>query len=206
LRVLRAKTTWQYLDSLNGVSLLSSEISHGLNALGTRESGSFNLSREDGKSDFTKITAQATRVQELPYFLQGFLQVTGQYSFTPVLSSEEFGYGGMPNGRGLDPSELTGDHGLSATLEVRYNGLPRKGHWGVIPYSFVDFGKVWQKGVDADNAETSFSTGVGARITNGDSNSIELLMAVPLTKDADNPPPYGNGESPRFLISYSKSF
>jgi hemolysin activation/secretion protein len=205
-RVVSAATTWEHMDDFEGTSLLTAELSRGFDVLGARESGSSHLSREDGRSDFTKITMQGTRMQRLPLHLEGLFTMSGQYSFTPVLSSEEFGFGGVPVGRGLDPSEITGDHGLSASLEIRYTGLPESNGFTAQPYSFLDFGKVWQKGETVGNAVTSFSTGFGTRFTYNRSTSIDDSIALPLTYEADNPPDYGNGGSPRFLISLRKTF
>jgi hemolysin activation/secretion protein len=206
LRVLRASSSVQHVDDWNGATIASAELSQGLDIMGARESGSFNLSREDGRSDFTKITAQISRLQSLPHAFQLLAQVSGQYAFSPLLSAEEFGHGGVPNGRGLDPSELTGDHGISAMVELRYNGLPAWKDVSVQPYAFFDFGKVWQKGDDVENAESALTAGVGSRVEIKEAVSLNMLMAVPLTYSADNPPKYANGESPRYLLSVSRRF
>ena len=206
LRVLRASTAVQHIDDWDGATIVNAEISQGLDIMGARETGSFNLSREDGHSDFTKITAQISRIQSLPHAFQLLAQVSGQYAFSPLLSAEEFGHGGVPSGRGLDPSELTGDHGVSATLELRYNGLSAWQDVSVQPYAFFDFGKVWQKGDNVENAESAVTAGVGSRVEFKEAVSLNMLMAVPLTYSSDNPPKYANGESPRYLLSVSKRF
>ncbi len=206
LRVVRVSTAFQHIDDLNGSTLLTGELSQGLDILGARETGSFELSRDDGHSDFTKVTAQISRLQNLPRNFQMLMQVAGQYAFDPLLSGEEFGYGGGSVGRGLDPSEITGDHGMSATLEVRYNGLPAWAKFTFQPYAFMDFGKIWQKGTAAANSTSSLSTGMGTRVEFDQATSMNLMMALPLTFASDNPPPYANGESPRYLFSLSRKF
>lgn len=206
LRVLRFSSAFQYVDDWQGVTLLSGEISKGLNIMGARETGSENLSRADGHSDFTKVSAQVSRLQALPRNLQLFGQLSSQYAFNPLLSAEEYGYGGVPSGRGYDPSELTGDHGFSATLELRYNGLQFQAPWAAQPYVFVDFGKVWDKGDAPANAISAISTGFGARVDYGDLTSANFVVALPLTYAAGNPPGYTNGEAPRFLFSLSRKF
>lgn len=206
LRVLRASTAFQHVDGWNGATMVNAEISQGLDIMGARETGSFNLSREDGHSDFTKVTAQISRLQALPRAFQLLAQVSGQYAFSPLLSAEEFGHGGVPNGRGLDPSELTGDHGISAALELRYNGLSAWNDFTFQPYVFYDFGKVWQKGDNVGNPDSAATTGIGSRIDYKEAVSLNMLMAVPLTYSSDNPPKYANGESPRYLLSISRRF
>lgn len=206
LRVASVATTWQHVDNFRGVSLINAEVSHGFNILGARESRSFNLSRADGRSDFTKVTFQASRLQTLPFKFQGLIQTAGQYSFTPVLSAEEFGFGGVPSGRGLDPSELTGDHGISMAVELRYVGVPEYHTFQLTPYAFIDLGKVWQKGDNPDNPETAITAGIGNRIVYQNSTTIDMMIALPLTHRAENPPKYGNGESLRYLISLRRNF
>ena len=48
--------------------------------------------------------------------------LSGQWASGPLYSSEEFGYGGKNFGRAYDQSELTGDHGVAASVEVDYAG------------------------------------------------------------------------------------
>lgn len=206
LRVARASVAFQHIDDYDGSTLLTGEVSQGLDILGARESGSFELSRDDGRSDFTKVTAQVSRLQNLPKNFQVLTQLSGQYAVNPLLSAEEFGFGGAVSGRGLDPSEITGDHGLSATLELRYNGLLPWADFSFQPYAFMDFGQVWQKGDAPANSQSSLSTGMGTRIDYGQATSLNLLMAVPLTFPAGNPPKNANGESPRYLFSLSRKF
>lgn len=206
MRVVRASTAFQHLDDFDGATLMSAELSQGLDVLGARETGSTNLSREDGHSDFTKISGQISRLQNLPSNFQLLAQMSGQYAFDPLLSAEEFGFGGVPSGRGYDPSEFTGDHGVSATLELRYNGVSPVRNFVFQPYTFVDFGKVWQEGDAPENAVSALSVGMGSRIDYGPATSMNVMMAVPVTRESENPPKYANGESPRYLFSLSRRF
>lgn len=205
LRVLRVSTALQHIDDYDGATLANLEVSQGLNLFGAKETGSTNLSRDDGRSDFTKLALQISRLQNLPLNFQLLAQVAGQYAISPLLSAEEFGFGGVPNGRGYDPSELTGDHGLAATLELRYNGIPDWNHLLVQPYTYIDFGKVWQRGDAPENAQSALSAGVGSRLDYR-TYSMNVMLGLPLTYEADNPPKYANPGSPRFLVSLSKQF
>ena len=63
-----------------------------------------------------------------------YVSVRGQYSAVPLLSSEEFSFGGNVSGRGYDPSEISGDQGVAATIELRYSGLPEL--WKMSPELF----------------------------------------------------------------------
>lgn len=205
-RSIDLSTTWQHIDDWNGASLINLSVNQGLNVFGVRETGSDNLSRDDGHSDYTKLKVEATRLQDFPYDVQGIFSFSGQYSFDPLLSGEEFSYGGSRYGRGLDPSELTGDHGLSASAELRYRGLRPYGHYTFLPYAFLDFGKVWQKGLAAANPQSAATTGFGLRVNHENSIDIDAMMALPLTMGTSNSEGYRNSESPRYLIRITKAF
>lgn len=97
--------------------------SQGTNGLGASAAGSLNLSRAEGRSDFTKITGTASRPRELGQGLEVTVMAAGHYAGSPILSSEELGYVGQAFGRAYGPSEILGDDG-AASAELRYNGLP----------------------------------------------------------------------------------
>lgn len=205
-RVASLTTTVQHLDSYRGVSLISLQFAQGLDILGARETGSENLSRADGQSNFRKISVQISRVQDLPLQFQGLVQINGQYSLSRLLSSEEFGFGGRSIGRGLDPSELTGDHGAALSVELRYNGLKPLSFLSLQPYTFFDVGKVWQKGVVAGNSVSAVTAGLGGRLSLPYDFSIDAYAAIPLTYAAQYPQVSGNSESPRYLLFITKRF
>ena len=65
LRVLRANATYDFADRFRGVSLVALELSQGLNILDARGANEANTSREDGKTNFTKIGLSGQRLQAL---------------------------------------------------------------------------------------------------------------------------------------------
>ena len=126
IRAARLRADYDFVDTLIGpaVNLVSVEASQGLDILGARESGSPDLSRAAGRSDFTKLTVTTQRLQALGGGFSLLTAANGQYAFSPLLAAEEFGFGGTQFGRGYDPAELTGDHGLAAKLELSYGAEP----------------------------------------------------------------------------------
>ncbi|HXV28952.1 MAG TPA: ShlB/FhaC/HecB family hemolysin secretion/activation protein, partial [Sinorhizobium sp.] len=120
LRVLRANGSYDLVDPFAGVNLVSVELSQGLDILGARETGSPDLSRANGHSDFTKVTFAASRLQRVTENINALAAAAGQYAFDPLLSSEEFGLGGPEFLRAFDPSEQVGDHGLAGRLELQF--------------------------------------------------------------------------------------
>ena len=206
LRIVSLGATYNNADSYDGMNAFELTYSKGLDILGIREAGSDNLSRSEGRPDFHKLYVSAGRLQSLPYQFEFLTAIQGQYAFDPLLSSEEFGFGGGQFGRGYDPSEITGDKGLSASFELRRNmhlGNPNFAYQG---YGFFDIGKVWNIAPNAADKISAASTGLGLRIGTSYGWSGDINLAFPLTKKPDNAPKYTNGQSPRLLFSIQKSF
>lgn len=208
LRIAKAGLNFNMLDSWAGYNVFDVHYAQGLDIFGVREAGSEFLSRQDGRPDFKKIEMLAGRIQALPHDFEVYGIVSGQYAFDPLLSSEEFGFGGGQIGRGYDSSEITGDHGVAASVEVRYNKTIRAFNLSLTlqPYVFYDIGKVWNIDPSAKDHMSGASTGVGLRVSFGDDWSADINLARPLTRSADNEPKYQNGLGARLLLSLSKAF
>ena len=119
-----------------------------------------------------------------------------------LLKNSVFGGGQM--GRGNDPSEITGDKGIAATIEIRKNITLPKFDAAIQGYTFYDFGKVWNIDPSAKDRISAASSGVGVRVGLSSGWSADLNAAIPLTKNPENPPKYVNGQSPRILFSLQK--
>lgn len=174
----------QYADRWEGSTLGTVTLTQGINAFGARKSGSPNLSRANGKSDFTKIDTTITRLQGLGTHFTAAIAASGQYGFSQLLSSEQCGYGGMVFGRAYDASEITGDSCISGSVELRYKG------WDVLtpplhvtPLAFYDIGKTWTP----DDQQSGASAGMGLRIAINTKAEAQLTAAFPLTRDIATP-------------------
>nr|MBI1228769.1 hypothetical protein [Cytophagales bacterium] len=207
LRIIRAGLRGSHAHSKSGQIKGEITLSQGVDILGTRESGSIDLSRAQGRTDFTKIDAQVTHDFFATEFLAVKTEIAGQFSFSPLLSSEEFGFGGSNIGRGYNNSEITGDNGINLSLEASYY------RWAnykeafvpaVVPFAFYDFGKVWNRDDDT-NPESGASIGGGLHLGWRDHGNFSFAVAQPLTRRIENPL-YGNGKNPRFMMSYSRDF
>lgn len=193
-------------DRWDGINTLILSVTHGLNILDAKETGSDNLSREEGRSDFFKTELNFERQQNIGSSLNLTTAVNVQKSNHPLLSSEEFGYGGTSFGRAYDPSEITGDSGASASVEVLYTRLPtiESMDLKLTPFIFYDIGKVWNNDRDTDPISAS-STGIGTYYNLPNNISGSLQLAYPLTKQVSTP--VMNGSSgPRILFNMSTSF
>ena len=80
-----------------------------------------NLTRDLADPQATKLEAEIQRLQRVTNNVNVLLAARGQIASNALLSSEEFAVGGINSGRGYDPSEITGDHGISGKVELQWN-------------------------------------------------------------------------------------
>lgn len=183
IRVLRGRATYDVIDPLFGVNLVDVEVSQGLDILGASDEGDDNLSRPEADGTFTKLSGRLSRLQRLPANFNLLLVAAGQVSSDALLSTEEFGVGGSEFGRGFDPSELTGDHGFGATVELQYgDNLPFRIPANYELYGYYDFGKVWNIDIDGDDDDSLASVGAGVRLNVTESFTANLEVARQLTR------------------------
>jgi hemolysin activation/secretion protein len=185
IRSLRLKGHFDAVDRLRGINVVAVGLSKGLPILGASSTDPSNtlLSRAGGKSNYTKVTAYLSRLQRLDNRLSVLLAFNGQYSWDPLLSVEEFGFGGRTFGRGYDPSDLIGDRGVAAKAELRFDTHPEL----IILqdaqyYTFYDYGKIWNIGnntgqVPKRNA-ASFGAGMRINFTRWLYGSLEFSRAL----------------------------
>lgn len=205
-RAIRIGTTYDFTDSWRGTNLIAAKASQGLDILNTRESGSADLSRAQGRTDFSKLEASLARLQALSNSWSVFAAASAQFTGSPLLSSEEFGYGGQVFGRAYDASEITGDRGIAASLELRYSGLA-PWSWGTAePFAFYDVGKVYNlDNLTAEPRQSGASAGAGVRFLFDERLSGTLTLATPLTRNVSTPTSGQNGGNTRafFSLNYS---
>lgn len=206
IRALRFSNDFNYNDGWQGVNSLNLRLSQGLDILDSTQSGDRNLSRAQGRSDFTKLDGTLSRLQQLTNTLQIFTAVSGQYTDKPLLSSEEFGYGGQSFGRAYDPSELLGDRGIAGAAELRYYGISPVMNVNVSPFAFYDIGRVWNIDTGSTGSDSAASAGIGARLWHPIGISSTLAVAMPLTKEV-NAPIFGNtARDPRVMLEVQYGF
>lgn len=172
--------------------------------LGASEKGDLNLSRAQGNPGFTKLGASLSRRQQILDDYEIVADMSGQYSATPLLSSEEFGYGGPAFGRAYDPSEIVGDKGFSAALELR-RAPYSFAFIDVQPYIFYDFGKVWNIDTGQPKTESGASAGIGARAS-AENLSAGLTLAKPLTRKIETPQGYSDADGPRVQVNLTAKY
>jgi hemolysin activation/secretion protein len=184
-RSVESNIEYDIADPSGGVTLFNIGAAQGLDIFGGNASGKPLLTRQDGKSDFTKLTFYGSRSQFLIGKTSLFAAVSGQYALSQLLAAEEFGYGGATFGRAYDPSELTGDHGAALLLELRHTldlddeyALP-----SVQLFASYDFGSVWNIDDETKGPQmTGASAGAGVRFSVLGWLSGSLQVVRPLTR------------------------
>ena len=160
LRILRLSGDYALQDALAGdnrpaVNTAELRVSKGLPILGASTKGQFDAAREHENPDFIKASGEFSRSQTLfqPWSdssvaLFGLLAWQGTGDILPP--SEKFFLGGLRLNRGYYSGQVTGDNGVSTSVELQLSigtafsvfGLPITAAPQL--YGFYDWGYAWQ--------------------------------------------------------------
>ncbi len=171
-------------DSLRGSNYLTAVLRQGLNILGASTQDDALLSREDGSGEFTVAQMFYTRYQNLAEQWSFNFSAAGQLASTALLAPEEFYLGGPTFGRAYDSGEISGENGLAASLEVRFDQAVENTYIaGYQLYAFADYGAVWDFDTDGDERLELASAGGGVRLFMPNDLQGAVELAVPLAGD-----------------------
>lgn len=205
VRYVRFGGATDFADRFSGVNLIVAHAEQGLNVFGaSNDPNSTTSSRFGADSIYTKVTMQMSRTQALYKQLSAYVLASGQYAFSPLLTSVQFGFGGSQLGRGYDPAEILGDRGLAGSAELRYDTSPERLFLqNVQYYAFYDIGVVWdiKEVIGIPLRQDAASTGVGARFALNKYISGNVMWAQPLTKEVAAEEVIGEGHRPRVFFS-----
>ncbi|MFA4994818.1 MAG: ShlB/FhaC/HecB family hemolysin secretion/activation protein [Bdellovibrionales bacterium] len=208
LRVVRVGGTYNFLDFLSGSNSYDVQVSQGLNILDATDTGS-DRSNPIGNANFTKANFDISRLQPFSDGISLLTSATGQYSFQPLLTDEQFSLGGADYGRAFDPSSGLGDSGLAGKAELRYDELVSEPYLDSYQvFGYFDIGEAWVRGVAAGSklgTITVASTGVGTRLRLTDNFSGSLEANFPIIKPAGGDPT-NYRHNPRIFFSLSARF
>ena len=183
LRGFRLAAAYDLADPFNGVNQVSATFSKGIEGLGSTQNGNPLASRSAGQVDFAKLEGSISRIQQLGGGFSLLVAAEAQLALTPLLSSEECGYGGATIGRAFDPSELTGDSCFFVSGELRFDpNIPGNPLTTTQIYAFADYGRVFRiaPSLGTPSDEVGASAGLGLRL--GTANfSADLSAVKPLT-------------------------
>ena len=177
LRVLRLGQTLNVQDDLLGAGRAAANtvtltVHRGLPSLWGQKNNSPFVPRPLVRNDFTKVTAELIRVQNLyawdTYSLALKLAFAGQWTHDVLPPVEKFYLGGEQYGRGFFSGEVTGDDVAAGTAELQLNdSIQGKvlGHAfdvGTQYYTFYDVGQTWPT-LQGDLHQKVESAGLGVR-------------------------------------------
>ena len=145
--------------------------------------GSIPQSRFDADPTATLVRFSATGELGLGSSLALAVMPRAQYAFDKLLSFEQFTAGNYTVGRGYDPSTLTGDSGVGASVELRGPRLTpfQRTPLQIQPFVFGDAAWTWTRGQFSDPKRLT-SAGGGIRGELSDRLALDALIAVPLEK------------------------
>ena len=210
LSVLRAGGRYEFIDTIfsAAANTVDVEVSKGLGILGASDEGDDNMTRDAADPQATKIEADIQRLQRITDNVNLLVGARGQLASNALLSSEEFAVGGVYGfGRGYDPSEVTGDHGVAAKVELQWSD-PLKLDPAYVEsyqlYGFYDIGRVWNE--DATTAlqerDSVAAVGAGVRFDLPYEMDGGFAVAFPLTRE----PATAGDRDPKFYVNFSKRF
>lgn len=207
IRAVRAGAQAEFLDRLIGVAVntIDLQISKGLDIMGASDEGDANMTRAAGDPQFTKGNLQVQRLQRVTSSVNILLSGRAQLSSTPLLSSEEFGVGGINTVRGFSPSEIVGDDGIAGRAELQWRTpITNSVLEATQLFGFIDSGRVWNKDAttSATKRDSITSVGGGVRLDLPMDINAEFVAAKPLNRDVQTE----GDRDVQFLFGLTKSF
>jgi hemolysin activation/secretion protein len=173
MRGFRVRADADSADPWGGINQVNFVASKGVQGLGSTSNMNDLASRANGRVDFSKVELTLSRLQTLwgGFSLLGVAYA--QKGFTPLLVSEQCGYGGRVFGRGFDPSQFIADDCAEFLGELRFD-IPNelKGVSLIQLYGFADHGYLHNIAPVPGTPKNVDAASVGAGIRLGWFNSL----------------------------------
>ena len=178
--------TWQ---DPSGITQLGTGVTFGFRGL-VADDAEFKAKRWNtvtntyAKPDFFVVKADLSRTQSLPYGLQGYAKVDGQFSGDLLVPNEQYLAGGTDTVRGYLESQAAGDKAVHSTLELRSPQLFKNIAW-MQDFKVVGFYDIAQLTViDPSAGQTGkivlSGAGIGMRMKAWNRINFNLDVATPL--------------------------
>ena len=178
--------TWQ---DPSGITQLGTGVTFGFRGL-VADDAEFKAKRWNtvtntyAKPDFFVVKADLSRTQALPYGLQGYAKVDGQFSGDLLVPNEQYLAGGTDTVRGYLESQAAGDKAVHSTLELRSPQLFKNIAW-MQDFKVVGFYDIAQLTViDPSAGQTGkivlSGAGIGMRMKAWNRINFNLDVATPL--------------------------
>jgi hemolysin activation/secretion protein len=174
---------------------VNASLEFGIDQLGSTAT-EYDNKRYRAPPGFAILRAGVTREQDLPYDLQLWGSLQGQMANQPLVSSEQFGLGGVDSVRGYLEAETLGDYGVTLQTEFRSPDI-RKYVRGPVHswrfHAFADTGLINLRDATLGQRTTNglSSVGIGTRVNlwgylNGQVQDAQTLNNGPDTKAGTN--------------------
>ena len=174
-RALRIGAAADYADEVGGITMLDAELARGLTVFGATEAAPGYLP----DPEFTKLSLYAARLQSLRADCSLLFAATFQHSGDALATAEQLGLGGDTFLRAYDPSEVIGENGYAAKVELRYNLA--LGRALTTLYAYADRGAVRRKqAIGPDLRYPLSAAGLGVRFSGPARIKGYLEVAKPL--------------------------
>jgi hemolysin activation/secretion protein len=194
VRALRLGAEGQMLDAWLGWAPAAAtttgllRLGRGIEAFGASDGADGRSARLGSDYGFTKLVAEATRLQPLFEPAEGWLvsvlgQVAGQWSDDLLPPAERFYLGGNRLGRGYHAGQVAGDRALAGSAEVqagRIFDLPGL-RLGTQFYAFRDEARAWDNGPGTQRRSLA-SWGGGVRLQFDERVQLDLEAVRRLTR------------------------
>jgi len=106
----------------------------------------FDSRRQGAPTNYAYLTGNLKHLRALPWDFRLAARASGQLSYSPLISNEQFSAGGQQSVRGYHQTQQLGDDGLNLSLEVQSPQLKRQ-DWEVIQnlrlHTFIDYAYLW---------------------------------------------------------------
>jgi hemolysin activation/secretion protein len=184
--------TWQGEGNL---IQLNATITAGMRGFGS-DPNEFDAKRAKAMANFITLRSDVSYTHDLPGGGQLFLKGQGQVSDQPLVSSEQLSLGGLDTVRGYLESEVLGDFGGSATVELRSPNLAMQAvkdakggeakkvdpmdDWTVFAFGDAGRARIWDPLQDQQEQFDLASYGVGTRFKFLKYGNGMVLLGVPL--------------------------
>jgi hemolysin activation/secretion protein len=178
--------TWQ---DPSGITQIGAGITFGIRGL-VADEAEFKAKRTNddtktyAKSDFFVFKADLSRTQALPWGLQAFAKVDGQFSGDMLISNEQYLAGGADTVRGYLEAMAIGDKSLRSSLELRSPSLFKSVAWiqDFKLSGFYDVAQLFTIDPSVDQTEKTLlsGAGVGLRMKAWKRFNVNLDLATPL--------------------------
>src|SRR5262249_9769689 len=187
MRGFRVRVEADSADETAAITQVSFTYSEGIQGLGSTHTGDDLASRANGRTDFSKMELLVTRLQPLFSGVSLLLSSYSQFARTPLLVSEQCGYGGPLFGRAFDPSQVLCDTCIEALAELRYDiPLGIKELTQTQLYAFADKGRLHNVAPVLGTFRDVDAASLGAGLRLGWLNSLAADLSIAQVAQGQN--------------------